>query len=140
MVRFCRVSRLSRPFPLPPDLTKSDQQVIQKSISKNALEKSPQSDPNGPPMGTQGAPKFGNICKKVSSEYVPKKFVPKVAYSMRFRTPLDPKSDAPVQAGAQFTLFHLSRKCAPKVLPLPPFWHHFGPLNSPKAHKVPFKQ
>ena len=76
--------------------------------------------------------------KKMLSERVLEKSAPKVTHPKPLGTPSDPESDARVQAGAPFSLFHLSRKCGPKVVPLAPFWHPFGRLNGSKLHKVPF--
>ena len=43
--------------------------------------------------------------------------------------PSDLQNDAPARAGASFSLSPLSRKCAPKVVPLVPFWEVFGHQN-----------
>ena len=72
-------------------------------------------------MGTQRAPKFRQMRKKVPSERVLEKCAPKVTHPMPLGTPSDPENDALVRAGAPFSLFRLSRKCGPKVVPLAPF-------------------
>jgi hypothetical protein len=53
--------------------------------------------------------------------------------------PSNLQNDAPAHTGASFSLFPLSRKCGPKVVPLAPFWDAFGHPNRTKSPKEAFK-
>ena len=67
------------------------------------------------------------------------KMITKVVHPRPFRMPSDLQNNAPAYTGASFSLFPLSRKCAPKVLPLAPFWDAFGHQNRTKYPKEPLK-
>ena len=60
--------------------------------------------------------------------------------SETIRHALRPSNDAFAPAGASFSLSPLSRKCAPKVVPLVPFWEVFGHQNRIKSAKEAFKK
>ena len=128
-----QILRLSRPPPLPPTPPKIESKIDQKIVSKKKRKKCAKvvsmdslSDPHGRPISEKNV-------RKVNPKCLSEKMITQVVHSRPLGMPSDLQNDAPARAGASFFIFPLSRKCAPKVIPLAPFWEVFGHQNHIKS-------
>ena len=135
-----QILRLGRRLPMPPALPEIESKINKKSVSKKRAKQCAKvvpTDSHADPHGRQNSAK---IMRKVTPKCLSEKKITKVVHPRPFRMHTDLQSEAPARAGASFSLSPLSRKSAPKVVPLVPFWEVFGHQNRIKSAKEAFKK